>query len=327
VGGLASSALSRFRLRDPRVIGSLPASSRNDNFLVEDSLGERYVLRRYRRNPYRDRIEFQLRFQQHLLCREFPTSRVIETDCGERMLVRARDFWALFTYVRGADYDYGSEGQVREAARWLARFHRVCEGFESHEVRTETIPDVRRWWLDGEGELRRLEEMFGGLGVEAELEFLRGWHSQVLRRWPRATLDALPAAWVHGDYHGRNMVFTGDRLAGLFDFDVVHRGFRIEDVALALFAFGREHRESQRVRPKIAGVFLDEYRQRVRLTEDESQALPMMVVVVQARTAARYALRQRGGEDPVRALRAHGRRMRALQGQMASLRPALFEER
>jgi hypothetical protein len=38
---VASSVLSCFRLTEPRGIGSLPASARNDNFLVEDALGER----------------------------------------------------------------------------------------------------------------------------------------------------------------------------------------------------------------------------------------------------------------------------------------------
>ena len=324
---MASSALSGFRLREPRVVGALPASSRNDNLLVEDALGQRYVLRRYRRNPQRERIEFQLGFQQHLLRCGFPTSRVVATHAGNLMLVLAGDLWALFTYVEGAAYDYEREGQVRDAARWLARFHSTCEGFRSREVLTDTIPDVRRWWLDGEGELRRLAEMFAGLGVEAELDFLHGWHSWLLRAWPRAALDTLPPAWVHGDYHGRNMVFVGDRVVGLFDFDVVHRGFRIEDIAMALFAFGREHRESDRIRAPTARIFVDEYERDARLSDLERLALPMMTILVQARTAPRYALRQRAGEDPTRVLRAHVRRMRTLQDQMASLGPTLFEGR
>jgi Ser/Thr protein kinase RdoA (MazF antagonist) len=121
------------------------------------------------------------------------------------------------------------------------------------------------------------------------------------------------------------MVFADDRLVGLFDFDVVHRGFRIEDVALALFSFGREHRESERIRPQTARVFLDEYERSGRLTELERRALPMMATVVQARTTARYALRLRGGEDTRRTLRTHVSRMRSLQAQMTRLRPALFD--
>jgi Ser/Thr protein kinase RdoA (MazF antagonist) len=326
VVGLAPSALASFRLANPRIVGSLPASTRNDNLLVEDARGERYVLRHYRRNPNPERIEFQLRFQQHLLRCGFPTSRVIETGDGERMLALGRDFWALSTYLHGAEYDFESAPQLREAARLLARFHRVTEGFESHELIGDTIPDTRRWWIDGDGELQKLEELFGDRDVEAELEFLHAWHSQLLRTWPRATLDALPVAWVHGDYHGRNMVFAADRLTGLFDFDVVHRGSRIEDVALALFTFGRESRDSDRVRPGAARLSVNQYGRELQLTELERRALPMMATLVQARTAARYALRERGGDVPARALRTHVARVRALQAQMSSLGPALFDE-
>lgn len=228
--------------------------------------------------------------------------------------------------MRGTEYEYQREGQAREAARWLARFHIACEDFEAQPAGGDTIPDVRRWWVDGEAELARLEAMFQDLDVEAELAFLCGWHAELLQAWPLDTLDAFPTAWVHGDYHGPNMVFAGDRLVGLFDFDVAHRGYRIEDVALALFTFGRERHESERLRPQTAQAFLDEYQRGGRLTELERRALPMMAAVVQARTAARYALRLRVGEDTMRTLRTHISRMRSLQAQMACVAAAVFEE-
>jgi Ser/Thr protein kinase RdoA (MazF antagonist) len=132
----------------------------------------------------------------------------------------------------------------------------------------------------------------------------------------------LPSAWVHGDYHGRNLLFDDDRLVGLFDFDVVHRGFRIEDVAMALYTFGRPHRHSRRIRPGTARAFLDEYVRCVGLTKLERRAMPMMASVVQARTAARYAIRFGDGEDIARAIRAHVGRMRSLRSQVATLAPA-----
>jgi Ser/Thr protein kinase RdoA (MazF antagonist) len=231
------------------------------------------------------------------------------------------------TFVSGTEYDFQREAQVREAARWLAHFHITCEGFGGRGATGETIPDVRRWWLDSEAELADLGSMFRGRGVEAELNYLRRWHSGLLRTWPLAKLDTLPPSWVHGDYHGRNLIFAGDHLAGLLDFDVVHRGFRIEDVALALFTFGRQYRQSVRIRPDTARAFLDEYARRVDLTRLERRALPMMASLVQARTAARYAVRLRDGEDIARTIRTHVARMRSLQSQVATLASAAAQER
>lgn len=313
------SALARYPLPSPRLAGSLSASTRNDNLLVQDAAGGAYVLRRYRRNPSSERMELQLRLQQHLFRHGLPTSRVIETNGGKRFACSDGGFWALFTFVPGTEYDFQREGQVRQAATWLARFHVGAEGFRGADAPGETIPDVRGWWLDGEAELARLEAMFRGHGVDAELSYLRRWRSRLLRTWPLAALDVLPRAWVHGDYHGRNVLFADDRLVGMFDFDVVHRGFRIEDVAMALFTFGRPHRHSRRIRPGTALAFLDEYVGRAGLTNLERRALPMMAALVQARTAARYAVRLGSGEDIAGAIRAHVGRMRSLPSQVASL--------
>ncbi len=56
------------------------------------------------------------------------------------------------------------------------------------------------------------------------------------------------------------------------------------------------------------------------MTEGEIRALPMMIVAIQARNSARYAIRQVGGEDFAGALRAHVRRMVALTGQAALIK-------
>ncbi len=83
---------------------------------------------------------------------------------------------------------------------------------------------------------------------------------------------------------------------------MVHHGFRIEDVAYAMSRFcptgGGE----------AAAIFLEAF----DLTALERGALPHFTVAVQARTAARYRVREREGTDMREALRTHVRRMRAL---------------
>jgi len=49
----------------------------------------------------------------------------------------------------------------------------------------------------------------------------------------------------------------------------------------------------------------------------ERKALPHFVVATQARTSARYRVREREGADPAQALRAHVARMRALSASLA----------
>jgi Ser/Thr protein kinase RdoA (MazF antagonist) len=54
------------------------------------------------------------------------------------------------------------------------------------------------------------------------------------------------AGWLHGDFHLENLLFSGERVSGLCDFDDVVPGARALDVAFALFAVSRDgHREDR----------------------------------------------------------------------------------
>lgn len=285
---------------------------------MQDSHGDRYVLRRCRRNPNLERIEFQACLQQRLFDAGLPTAPVIKTGEDRWAASTGDEIWVCFGFVDGGEFAYSDPDHVREAARWLIRFHRVGERITPPGF-GETVPDVRRWWLEGDREISRLGDFFAGALVGEELNFLREWHEDLIDTWKLSDIDGLQTTLIHGDYHGRNMVFVGARLAGVFDFDVVHRGFRVEDVAMALYTLGRKHHGSDEVRLDAVREFAAEY----PTSERERSMIPMMMVLIHARRASRYALRQRGGEDAAHALRRHVRRMRALQRQVSGIESAL----
>ena len=79
--------------------------------------------------------------------------------------------------------------------------------------------------------------MFAGAGAGAELDFLDSWRTALTRDLPLAVVDELPPAWVHGDFHPRNVIFADDQVRAVLDFDVVHYGFRLEDIAYAMSGF------------------------------------------------------------------------------------------
>jgi Ser/Thr protein kinase RdoA (MazF antagonist) len=282
-----------FALREPRVLGRTARGARNESVRVEDAAGRRYLLRAHLRNRALRRVEFQLDVQEHLAAVGFPTAAVLTGPHGERVVSAGAEFWALFTFVDGTPCDGTNIAHVREAARGLAEFHRACESFEREEVRDDTIPAPELWWLDGERQLARLETFFVGAGVEAEINELRRWHEVLLDEHPAELLRLLPRSWVHGDYRPDNLIFAGGSLVGVFDFDVLHRGARLEDLALASQAFPG------------GAAFVAAYTERAPLSADEQRLLPAMAAAVQIRTADGYAVRRRTGENPAAALRAH----------------------
>lgn len=315
----ASPSLTRWPLPCPRLAGRLPASARNINLLVEDSSGSRYVLRGCRRNPQRERIIFQLDFQDHLLRRGIPAAQVVLSKAGERCVESGpASLWVMFHFVEGQHYRYDSRVQLRHAARCLAGIHAAGADFTAALVRDETIPDLLRWWTHGEEEVASLRRLFAGAGAGPELEFLDDWRTALTRGLPLAVVDQLPRGWLHADFHPGNVVFAGDQVHAVLDFDVVHRGFRLADVAYSLFCFCRQSHSSTVIDAETAAIFLREF----DLTEPERRALPYFIVAVHARTAARYRVRAREGADPREALRTHVGRMKALSTAIRELNAA-----
>lgn len=312
--------LTAYPLSQPTVIECFEANYRNDNWLIEDGEHRRYVLRRHRQHTRVGRVEFQLKFQQHLHRHGFPTPQVVETrERGAFVLADDAVPWALFAYVDGGSYQFGRMGHVVEAARRLSQFHTLAETFGGEDVIVEYAPPIRHWWVNPEEDLEVLKGMFGGAAVDQELAYVRHWWQWVLGDWPPRRIDDLPVGWVHGDYHGRNMVFVGDDMRALFDFDDLNRGPMVFDVGRGVHMFGRESRDSLRIRLDVARLFVEEYARAHVLTSEERSALPMMVAMYYPPNARYYRYCQQLGEDLEARLRREVSVMRALQAQMPQI--------
>jgi len=322
---VTSSILAAYPFARLAVVGAFEASFRNENWLVADARGRRYVLRRNLQHAHVPRIEFQVRFQQHLRQHGFPTAEVVETRFGDLFALDDEGVpWVLCTYIEGREYDFGRREQVLEAARRLAQLHAIAETFPGDAVVLDYDPPIRDWWVSAEENLQALKEMFAGVAVQDELSYLRDWWRWVLAEWPLARLDALPVGWVYGDYHGRNMVFVSDELRGLFDFDDLNRGPLVYDVARGVHMFGREARGSFRLRPEVARLFIAAYARGRALKHEERAVLPVMLAM-HVPPNARYHryCQERRGEDIEARLRREVGIMRGLRAEMARIGPRL----
>jgi len=315
----ANRVLGAYLLSQPTVVERFEANYRNDNWLIEDE-GQRFVLRRHRQHTGVGRVAFQLSFQQHLHRHGFPTPQVVETREGRAFILSDDGVpWALFAYVDGGSYEFGRMGHVVEAARRLTQFHILSETFEGEDVIVEYAPPIRHWWVNPEEDVEVLKGMFDGVAVDEELAYVRHWWQWVLEEWPLPRIDELPMGWVHGDYHGRNMVFVDDDMRALFDFDDLNRGPTVFDVARGVHMFGRESRGSLRIRLEVARLFVEEYARGRVLTSEERSALPMMVAMYYPPNARYYRYCQQLGEDLEARLRREVSMMRALQAQMPQI--------
>lgn len=330
-----ADVLSRYAIDTPRVTEKLSSGIVNDNWLVTDSAGARYILRAYRRVRDPERVLFQLRFQDYLREQGYPTAEVIRTADGEPFLTFAGMPWALFVVVEGQEFDFTRLPQAAEAGRRLAEFHEIMAGYDGPVAPVTAgeagfsalgAPPSSHTWDNsvlGEEHEDRLGRLFPGPEYAGDLGFFSDWRRRAAATWPNDRSAALPRVWLHCDYHGRNMLFRDDEMAGLFDFDFVTQGPRVFDVARGLFNFGREKRGSRVIREEFCRAFLDGYETRTPLTDEERGSLGFMAVLNWCPHAAFYEgrLPEEGAERIAERLRFDVIMMRALDAEIRRLAP------
>lgn len=319
----AEAAIQAFPLDRPTVLRAFETSKRNDNFLVLDERGERHVLRRYQRNPDPKRIRFQLDFERALHRLHFPTPRVIESRSGLMTHTDQLGVWALFEFVAGDPYDYSIGPRVEQAAAQLAEFHKVAAQLDIEEVVEEVNTTIESWWRTLEADQRDLVEMFKGLPVDAEMEWLVGWTDSLRASWGDGLMKALPQGWCHGDWNPQNLIFQGDNVAAVLDYDVVHRGPLIDDVNGGAYFIGRTGSGANVIRFDVFGRFLREYHCHRPLTAAELAVLPDALVAYWVPDAKYLRLLQRDGEDIVRVFKWAVTRVQAMHAQRDKVREAL----
>lgn len=319
----AERAIEAYPLLNPTVVKEFETSKRNDNFLIVDEAGGRFVLRRYQRNPDPARIRFQLDFERALLKLGFPTPRVFKTRDGSSIHGDATGTWALFGFVEGEAYDYSAGQRVEELARRLAEFHRVSAAIDLAEVGTESDWMIESWWRSASTEMDRLEAMLSDTPVEAELTALRVWVEATRKSWTADVIEALPVGWCHGDLNALNFLLQGDRLAALLDWDVLHRGQLVEDVVLGGYYVGRMRSGSSDLRPEVFTRFVLEYHRHRPLNAAELAVMPQLLPVIWIPASSYYGILKRDGEDIAKLFPAHFNRFEKAVAQVSIVEDAV----
>ena len=316
--------LALYALDRPRLVGAFDASTRNDNLRIADARGRRFVLRRHRRNRDPERVRFQIRFQRHLEAHGFPTAPAVESTTVDPVVVDAHGLpWALFEFVDGEHFDFSRLEQAREAGRRLAEFHDLADRFTGVATASLLEDDVRRFVATPREVVDELRAAFGNPSLERELRDFRRRLEAIALSLPPERLGALPAGWLHNDYHGRNTLFRGDTVVALLDFDKVERGPRASDIVRGVLSFGRERRGSRVLRPLFARGFLDGYRERRSIAQEEIAVMPDLAELATAPFAAICQMRQANGEEPAAAIRRDLLDMQETEVQGTALRRIL----
>jgi len=233
--------LSHFDLGPIESIAEVRRGSRRSP-KVRIRTGRRTYLLKRRSPKSRDpfRVAFAHGVQLHLAARGYPVPRLIGTRADRNsMLQLGEEIYELFEFVEGHRYDASSPATLA-AGRSLGRLHALLADFDS----VYRPPPTSFHALGIDAAFGQVPAAVAGVepGVDARwlerlVERLRSRYAEAGARVEELGWAAWPRRVVHGDWHPGNLVFNGEEVAAVLDFDTCRIEPLVADLANGCLQF------------------------------------------------------------------------------------------
>lgn len=279
----------------------------NDNWNVTTDRGRYFLKRRHPDLRQLDVIRAQHDLIQQLRQAGFPAPTIVPNSSSETLLILDDEFYEIQGYIEGEPYDRHRPAHLEEAALTLGRYHTHVWGFAPQALRNldelyspailkRVLTNlVQAWQLDRD------------LGLAQIVQLLKAQAANLADRF--AGHGALPHLVIHGDYYAGNLLFDGDCIVGVVDYDKARWQPRVVELAEALiyFASPRPGHLKHLVYPgfldwKPFVHFLQNYACAAVLNASEMHALPDYVRCIWLQVSLTRLLEK--GSRPVEACEA-----------------------
>jgi homoserine kinase type II len=240
------------------------AAGKNEHLRVAAADGVYYLRRSYRAKPGEE-LMGQLRLMRLLRDRGFPAPEVVPSRTGADSVELFGRLWIATRGIDGTPFDDSSLPHLRALGRTLAWYHHVV----ADQPVVVTEPAV----------LSELRSRANDREIESGL---RTRTAHVVERLT-SLLPDLPRVVVHGGARRGSLVFAGDEVVGVLDFDSAHPDVRVLDLAVAIHDVGKVYtrlgEEDHKVALDLDRVteVLAAYSRELRLTAAEVEALPLLL--------------------------------------------------
>jgi homoserine kinase type II len=290
---------------DVATVEALQAGSVNSNFRLVDGRGSRYFGRIYEEQDGEGALS-ELRLLTELAQCGIPVTEPLRTAAGPVAQVRGKPF-ALYPWVDGEILCHTrvTESHCTAVGRALARLH----------LATPRVTPLAGGRFRVEDLLTRLDriERESPEHRDASLHIRRRLHHYGKRRNPD-----LPSGVIHGDLFRDNVLFAGERIAALIDFESAYHGPFAYDLMVTIHAFCY----GDAFRPELVFAMLSGYHAERPLDSVEKEALRVEGGLAALRFATTritdFSMRAAPGELPGRDYRRFLARLEALeQGMLA----------
>lgn len=228
-------------------------SERDQNFLLTDASGEKFVLKIANALEERALLAAQNAVLDHLAERGSFCPRIVPDVTGELIGSRSNYLVRLVTYLPGvplADATPHSSALLRDLGRKLGQLDRALADFDHPAVHRDFHWDL----ANGNRVITQYNELIDNADLRAAVLACRLESSIDLRR-----------SVIHGDANDYNVLVDGDRVTGLIDFgDLVYSWTAGElAVAVAYVTLGKDDTRA------VAQHVIDGYAEEFEVVEHE----------------------------------------------------------
>lgn len=260
------TALRQWGLADDVTVEPTARGTMNDVFIVGRGSPE-FVLRGHRHTDP-GRIEVEHDVMGAARAAGVPAPRSVATADGSRFVKIAGRYWSLLEWLPGehADRSAFSPLQALSMGEMLAMIHSAFASLP--QIPPEPRPkDTTATTVDRiDGLIRHIERM---PILEPTDDCAHSW-LRAQRSWLASRVDEHVAPCsdvqvIHGDYHDANLLYRGNEVVGVIDWDKAgSRSASEEAIRCVHFSFGLDI--------AMSTEFFDGYRSRRPLTNDQLDA-------------------------------------------------------
>jgi homoserine kinase type II len=234
-----------------------PKGSVNTNYHLWAG-GKRWFLRVNEGKTAAD-VDFEAKVLHHLEAHHFPAARLVRASGGRSHVTIGGKQAMLFAYAPGEELQRSDVTSVhcRRIGELMGRLHELAAAFEEARPNPYARARVVGW-------VAELEPDGGGdPEVAAALPMVRDELGRC------ETLPDAPGGLVHGDLFLDNVLWTGDGVSALLDWEMSCVDAFAYDLAVALNAwcYGAQYEAG------LARAFLEGYRSRTRLARATADAV------------------------------------------------------
>ena len=238
------AAIARWGIPRPVVAEPIGRGSRQSaKSRLRTPMGSYLIKRRDPRKSLPHVVEFVHRFQQHLAGAGVPVARIVAAQDGATAVVMPDGTYELFDWVDGTRWRCSLD-DAAEVGVAVGELLHASRGFDpgpkppvgSFHASTSLLHAadlvVRR--------VLRVDADTDAAALERDVRAITDAAGRAAAQAREAGLDAAPRVCIHGDMHPGNVLFDGERVRAILDFDGARVDWRASEVANAAMHFANE---------------------------------------------------------------------------------------